>query len=79
MKCNDELRTTCLYNCFGVITILQEEILSLYKYLHAPVLEESVMKRACNVLTILHSLIRTPNVAQSVVRCNLFIIHFYIL
>lgn len=42
-----------LWNSYGVITVLLEEIVSVYPYLNPPVLTASVSNRVCNALALL--------------------------
>ena len=70
MKCQEDLRTACLYNSFGIVTILQGEILSVYKYLNDTSVDEKVEIRACNALTIIHSLVTNPEVVPYVIECR---------
>lgn len=42
-----------LWNSFGVMTVLLEEIISVYPYLNPPVLTASVSNRVCNALALL--------------------------
>lgn len=65
MKCQEDLRTACLYNSFGIVTILQGEILSVYKYLNDTSVDEKVEIRACNALTD-HPLPRYESRSRSV-------------
>ena len=66
-KCDEYVRTFCIYNSFGIVTILYGEILSLYKYLNNTRLSEQDEARACNTLTILHSLVSNPEVASRII------------
>lgn len=42
-----------LWNSFGVITVLLEEIISVYPYLNPPNLSASISNRVCNALALL--------------------------
>ncbi|ODV68627.1 Rcd1-like protein [Hyphopichia burtonii NRRL Y-1933] len=42
-----------LWNSFGVMTVLLEEIISVYPFLNPPVLTASVSNRVCNALALL--------------------------
>lgn len=42
-----------LWNSFGVMTVLLEEIISVYPYLNPPVLTASISNRVCNALALL--------------------------
>ena len=70
MKCQEDLRTACLYNSFGIVTILQGEILSVYKYLNDTSVDEKIEIRSCNALTIIHSLVTNPEVVPYVIECR---------
>ena len=42
-----------LWNSFGVMSVLLEEIISVYPYLNPPVLTASISNRVCNALALL--------------------------
>ena len=63
------MRTACLYNSYGIVTILQEEILSVYKYLNDASMDEAAEIRVCNALTIIHSLVTNPEVVSYIMDC----------
>lgn len=69
MKCQEDMRTACLYNSYGIVTILQEEILSVYKYLNDASMDEAAEIRVCNALTIIHSLVTNPEVVSYIMDC----------
>ncbi|KNB46848.1 cell differentiation protein RCD1 [Blastocystis sp. subtype 4] len=62
-KCDTTLRSTCLFNSFGIVTILQQEILGAYKNINNEKLTEQAEKRLCNTLTIVRSLVTNPDIA----------------
>lgn len=50
-----------LWNSFGVMTVLLEEIISVYPYLNPPVLTASVSNRVCNALALLQCVASNAN------------------
>ena len=50
-----------LWNSFGVITVLLEEIISVYPYLNPPNLSASISNRVCNALALLQCSIKCSN------------------
>jgi CCR4-NOT transcription complex subunit 9 len=56
-----------LWNSFGVMTVLLEEIITVYPYLNPPVLTASISNRVCNALALLQC------VASNVQTRNLFL------
>ena len=69
-KCDTTLRSTCLFNSFGIVTILQQEILGAYKNINNEKLTEQAEKRLCNTLTIVRSLVTNPDIAYHFLNCN---------
>lgn len=68
--CEEKMRAMYLHYSFGIVTILQEEILSVYKYLDSDKLSQSEEIRLCNALTILRSIVSVNEFAFFVVECN---------
>ncbi|CAI5760289.1 unnamed protein product [Candida verbasci] len=56
-----------LWNSFGVITVLLEEIISVYPFLNPPNLNASISNRVCNALALLQC------VASNIQTRNLFL------
>lgn len=69
-KCDTTLRSTCLFNSFGIVTILQQEILGAYKNINNEKLTEQAEKRLCNTLTIVRSLVTNPDIAYHFLNCT---------
>ena len=65
LQCNLNLLSSCVFYSFGIVSILQQEILSIYPYLNEDSIPEKTQKRVCNALLILRSLIASK-------RCNMF-------
>lgn len=70
--CDERSRALCLYNSFGVITILQEEIISGLKYVNSEDLPQESEIRLCNVLTILRSVVSCREYASLIMDCSIF-------
>ena len=68
-KSEVELRTLCIYNSFGIVTILQQEILSAYKYLDNCNMPDEFEIRICNALTILRSIAGYNEIAINLASC----------
>ena len=64
------MRCTCLYNSFGIVTILQQEILQGYKYIIGNEIPQQAEKRLCNTLTIIRSLVSSPDLAARFLNCG---------
>ncbi|KAK8828919.1 hypothetical protein WA538_000922 [Blastocystis sp. DL] len=64
LKCDTATRCICLYNSFGIVTILQQEILQGYKYIAGNEIPPQAEKRLCNALTIIRSLVSSPDLAS---------------
>ena len=65
-KSEVKLRALCIYNSFGIVTILQREILSAYKYLNNMDMPDEFEIRLCNALTILRSITTYSDIASSI-------------
>ena len=70
LKCDTAMRCTCLYNSFGIVTILQQEILQGYKYIAGNEIPPQAEKRLCNTLTIIRSLVSSPDLATRFLNCG---------
>lgn len=57
LQCDLNLLSSCVFYSFGIVSILQQEILSIYPYLNEDSIPEKTQKRVCNALLILRSLI----------------------
>lgn len=60
-----------LWNSFGVMTVLLEEIISVYPYLSPPVLTASVSNRVCNALALLQCVASNKQTRGSFLNANL--------
>lgn len=69
--CDERLRALCLYNSFGVITILQEEIISCLKYINSEDLPQELEIRVCNALTILRSIVSCKEYVSLIMDCSI--------
>ena len=70
LKCDTATRCICLYNSFGIVTILQQEILQGYKYIAGNEIPPQAEKRLCNALTIIRSLVSSPDLASRFLNCG---------
>ena len=70
-KYNAQLRSECLSKSFGVVTILQQEVLRAYAYLNSGSMDDKDQKRICNTLTIIRSLVVDPSIASQFLDCTL--------
>ena len=70
LKCDTATRCICLYNSFGIVTILQQEILQGYKYIAGNEIPPQAEKRLCNALTIIRSLVSNPDLAARFLNCG---------
>ena len=60
-----------LWNSFGVMTVLLEEIISVYPFLHPQVLTASVSNRVCNALALLQCVASNPQTRGLFLSANL--------
>ncbi|KAI5949539.1 rcd1 [Candida jiufengensis] len=60
-----------LWNSFGVITVLLEEIISVYPYLEPPNLSASTSNRVCNALALLQCVASNVQTRGSFLSANL--------
>lgn len=60
-----------LWNSFGVMLVLLEEIISVYPYLNPPVLTASVSNRVCNALALLQCVALNPHTRTKFLAANL--------
>lgn len=60
-----------LWNSFGVMTILLEEIISVYPYLNPPNLTASVSNRVCNALALLQCVASNSSTRGLFLQANL--------
>lgn len=60
-----------LWNSFGVITVLLEEIISVYPYLQPPVLTASMSNRVCNALALLQCVASNSSTRGAFLNANL--------
>lgn len=60
-----------LWNSFGVMTVLLEEIISVYPFLNPPVLTASVSNRVCNALALLQCVASNVQTRASFLNANL--------
>ncbi|EMG47618.1 Cell differentiation protein rcd1 [Candida maltosa Xu316] len=60
-----------LWNSFGVITVLLEEIISVYPYLNPPNLSASISNRVCNALALLQCVASNVQTRSLFLNANL--------
>lgn len=60
-----------LWNSFGVMTALLEEIISVYPYLNPPILTASVSNRVCNALALLQCVASNPQTRSVFLSANM--------
>lgn len=60
-----------LWNSFGVMTVLLEEIISVYPYLNPPLLTASISNRVCNALALLQCVASNSATRTSFLKANL--------
>ncbi|WCJ37533.1 CCR4-NOT transcription complex subunit 9 [Euphorbia peplus] len=60
-----------LWNSFGTITILLQEIISVYHLLSTPLLTQKVAKRVCNALALLQSVAIHPDTKPLLIRAKI--------
>ena len=70
LKCDTATRCICLYNSVGIVTILHQEILPGYKYIAGNEIPPQAEKRLCNALTIIRSLVSSPDLASRFLNCG---------
>ena len=70
LKCDANIRSNCIISSFGVLTILQMEILRTYRYLNNDEMTEREEKRACNALTIIRSLAVKQDIVIQFLECR---------
>ena len=63
------MRAIFLNHSFGVITVLQQEVLSTYEYILKPETIGEREKRICNALTILRSIVSLRENADMIASC----------
>ena len=69
LKCDADVRSNCIISSFGILTILQAEILRMYRYLNNDEMTERDEKRACNALTIMRSLVVKQEIVAQFLEC----------
>lgn len=62
---------TLLWNSFGVMTVLLEEIISVYPYLNPPLLTATVSNRVCNALALLQCVASNSQTRGLFLQANL--------
>ncbi|CAN3356931.1 protein Caf40p [Diutina catenulata] len=60
-----------LWNSFGVMSVLLEEIISVYPYLNPPILTASVSNRVCNALALLQCVASNAQTRTKFLSANL--------
>lgn len=60
-----------LWNSFGVMTVLLEEIISVYPFLNPPILTASVSNRVCNALALLQCVASNHQTRALFLKANL--------
>lgn len=60
-----------LWNSFGVMTVLLEEIIAVYAYLSPQVLTATILNRVCNALALLQCVALNPNTRSLFLHANL--------
>lgn len=60
-----------LWNSFGVMTVLLEEIISVYPYLSPPLLTASISNRVCNALALLQCVASNSATRTLFLKANL--------
>lgn len=60
-----------LWNLFGVMLVLLEEIISVYPYLNPPILTASVLNRVCNALALLQCVALNAQTRTKFLSANL--------
>ena len=78
LKCDAKMRSDCIISSFGVLTILQMEVLRTYRYLNNNELTERDEKRICNTLTIMRSLVVKPEIVIQFLDCRRHVEGFHI-
>lgn len=83
LQCDLNILSSCVFYSFGIVSILQQEILSIYPYLNEDSIPEKTQKRVCNALLILRSLIAPKSRKMFPLDCMLllfsqsFVVYFF--